>query len=209
MTTKTATLMTEAAPTNEGNQSSQGEATATEAGTAPVTTEAKPEQQEAKTEEVKVEVKVEGAPEKYDFKAPDGKAFDADVLGKFSEVAKDLNMTQANAQKMLDTIAPALAEKMANAQASAKAEWAASSKADKEFGGDKLLENLAVAEKSLEQLGTPELRKLLLDTGLSHHPEVIRMLFKAGKAISEDGYVGAGRSDKQIDPAKILFPNQN
>jgi hypothetical protein len=93
--------------------------------------------------------------------------------------------------------------------ASVKAEWATASKADKEFGGEKLLENLAIAEKSLDQFGTPALRQLLLESGLSHNPEMIRLLYKAGKAISEDGFVGSGRDSKQTDPAKILFPNQN
>ncbi len=50
--------------------------------------------------------KADGAPEKYEFKAPDGREYDAEVLNNFSEVAKDLNLSQDAAQKLLDKMAP-------------------------------------------------------------------------------------------------------
>ncbi len=149
-------------------------------------------------------------PEKYEFKAPEGREFDAQVLEQFSEVAKELKLTQEGAQKVIDKLSNAIAEKQTNTLEAAKTEWVKSVNADKEIGGDKLNENLAVAKKALETFGTPELRALLNESGLGNHPEIIRAFFKAGKAISEDRMVsgGIGGFGGARDPAKSLYPNQ-
>lgn len=146
---------------------------------------------EAKAPEPKVEeVKpLAGAPEKYEFKAPDGQTYDPQVLEEFSAAAKNANLTQDAAQKLIEKMAPAIAARQQAQIESIQRTWADTSSADKEFGGEKFEENLAVARKALTTFATPEMRKLLGDTGLQHHPEVLRMLFRVGKAISEDGYV--------------------
>lgn len=133
-----------------------------------------------------------GAPESYEFKQPEGREFDADFIAAFSEQAKELNLSQDAAQKLLDTMSDKV-----NAAQTAKIdairnEWTESSKADKEFGGDKLNENLGIAKQAIDKFGTPELKELLNTTGLGNHPEVIRFFYRAGKAISEDTFV-AGR----------------
>lgn len=153
--------------------------------------------------------KLEGAPDKYEFKAPEGQEFDPDVLGEFSEAAKDANLSNDAAQKMLDRIAPAMAAKQAKVIEDGKAAWAESSKADKEFGGDKLNENLAVAKKARDAFGTPELKSLLDESGLGNHPEVIRFFFRAGKAISEDNFVGGGQGSTQPATAQKLYSASN
>jgi hypothetical protein len=164
-----------------------------------------------------------GAPESYEFKPPEGNKFDEEVLGTFSNVAKDLDLSQGAAQKILDAIAPKIAERFAARQMEAMTNvitgWVDATKADKALGGEKLTENLAVAEKALAAFGTPELRKLLGNydakanpngTGLGNHPEVIRAFFNAGKAISEDKFVPGGRqpSKGETNAAKALYPNQ-
>ncbi len=150
-----------------------------------------------KTEEVKTEaVKVEGAPETYTFKAPEGVTLDDSTMLEFSTVAKELGLPQDAAQKLIDKLAPKIADLSANAQkdaiANLQAEWTTSTKADKEFGGDKLDVNLSVAKKALDAFGTPELRTLLNETGLGNHPEIIRAFYRAGKTISEDSFVKGG-----------------
>ena len=90
-------------------------------------------------------------------------------------------------------------------------EWAETAIGEKEFGGERLAENLAVAKKALDTFGTPELRTLLNETGLGNHPELIRAFYKAGKAISEDKFVpaGAGKGPQGgKDLSSRLYPNQ-
>jgi hypothetical protein len=130
------------------------------------------------------------APETYEFKAPEGRVFDSEVIAEYSKVAKELNLSQEAAQRVLDAMAPKMAERQQAQIEAVRKEWVTNSKSDKEFGGDKLSENLGVAKKALDAFGTAELRSLLNQSGLGDHPEVIRFMYRAGKAISEDRFVG-------------------
>jgi hypothetical protein len=153
----------------------------------------------------------QGAPEKYEFSTPEGVELDQSVLGKFSEVAKKHNLTQDVAQDILSEMAPQLAAQQAEQFQAIRTQWVDQAKADKEFGGDGLQENLAVAKKAMDAFGSPELRELLNKSGFGDNPEVVRFFYRAGKAISEDKLVVGGRGDQNTSdsPAKRLFPNQN
>ena len=115
---------------------------------------------------------------------------DPDVLTAFGEVAKELDLPQEAAQKVLDKVAPVIQARQAKAIEQTKVEWATQSKSDSEFGGENLTDNLDVAKASLDTFGTDALKSLLQESGLGNHPEVIRFMYRAGKAISEDSYVG-------------------
>ena len=154
------------------------------------------------------ETKSEGVPEKYEFKAPEGKAYDNAVLEPFAEAAREANLTQDAAQKILDRMAPALAARQQEQVAAVRTGWLESSRTDKEFGGDKLQENLSAAKRALDSYAAPEFRKLLDDTGLGNHPEVIRMLVRVGKSMNEDSFVAGGAAFKGTqDLAAKLYPN--
>lgn len=176
------------------------DSTQPEAGQAeqPAEPAAKPEEKPAEPE---------GAPEAYEFVPPEGHVLDDGVIGKFSEVAKELNLSQTNAQKVLDVMAPAIAERQQAALQTMTAEWADSARADKEFGGDKLDENLAIAKTALEKFATPEFRTLLNDTGLGNHPEVLRVFVRAGKAISPDTVVTGKQAPAPADRLATLYDN--
>jgi hypothetical protein len=132
-----------------------------------------------------------GAPEKYEFKAIEGYELDSEVTEAFSEVARKLNLTQDAAQEVLDRMGPKMAERQKARADAVFSKWEQESKADTEFGGDALDANLGVARKALDQFGTPELRTLLNESRLGSHPAVIRLFYRVGRAISEDGFVGS------------------
>ncbi|MGA9070078.1 MAG: hypothetical protein WB424_07480 [Terracidiphilus sp.] len=145
-------------------------------------------------------------PENYTFTAPEGKQFDPQVLESFSGAAKEAGLTQDAAQKLVEKMAPALAARQADQVKAIQTEWFNASTADKEFGGEKLQENLGVARKALDTFGTPELRKLLNDTGLEKNPEIIRFMFRAGKAISEDKFVsGNSTGSGKLPASNVLY----
>lgn len=160
---------------------------------------------------------LEGAPETYEFKPMEGRQFDNDVLKEYSDVAKELNLSQKSAQLVLDRMGPKMAERQAAQLDAIASQWASTSQSDKEFGGDNLAQNLSVAKKALDTFGTPELRSLLNESRLGNHPELIRFFFRAGKSISEDGYVGssngAGSSKGQprdfAAQATAMYGNQS
>lgn len=162
------------------------------------------EQAEGETGEAK------GAPEKYEFKQQEGAEIAPVVLESFESVAKELNLSQDSAQKILDTVAPIMAQQQAEAFKAQNEQWIEATKADKEFGGAKLDQNLAIAKKALDAFGTPELRSLLDRSGLGNNPEVIRAFYRAGMAISEDRiFTGAGGGVPGNADARSLYANSN
>ena len=224
------TLITDPAPTQtEGQPATQGTETQTGASTLAQgaadqgqqqqaadqgsTADTEAQSQAAEGEQGKDpqdDGKPQGAPEKYEFATPEGMQFDDAVVGAFGEVAKDLNLSQEAAQKILDKVGPVMAAQQNEALQAASNEWAEASKTDKEFGGDKLNENLAVAKKAMDQFASPELRALLNESALGNNPEVIRMFYRVGKAISEDGFVvGGNAKNSEQTTAQRLYPNMN
>jgi hypothetical protein len=139
---------------------------------------------------------------------PDGVELDSAAAEEFTAIAKELKLDQAAAQKLAD-IGAKMATRQAEAHATLVASWTEQVKTDKEIGGDKLDENLGVARKAIDTFGSPELKALLNSTGLGNHPEVVKLAFKVGKAISEDRFVQGSPKGAETDMAKKLFPNMN
>lgn len=149
--------------------------------------------------------KAEGAPEAYTFAPPEGEVLHEAVVTQFSEVAKELNLTQEQAQKIIDKMAPAITANQNAAYAAVRDGWAQETATDEEFGGEQLAENLATAKKALDTFGTPALKQLLNDTGLGNHKEVIRVFFRAGKLISQDSFVGGSGGNADQATAQRLY----
>lgn len=156
----------------------------------------------------------EGAPEKYEIKPLEGSVLDADAMESYETVMRELDMPQEKAQALFDKIGPIVKERQMAQLEAAQTQWANDSKADKEFGGDKLDENLGVAKKALDKFGTPELTELINVSGLGNHPELIRFFYRAGKALSEDNFVGGHKGNNPSGPktfnqqADVLYPNK-
>jgi hypothetical protein len=155
---------------------------------------------------------IEGAPEKYEFKAPEGAALDATVIADFADVARELNLPQDAAQKIIDKIAPKLAAQQTAALETLSNQWVDQVKSDKDIGGDKLQTSLATAKKALDAYGSPELRQLLGTSKLGNNPDVIRFFYNVGKTLSEDSVVtgkqGKGDGHNGATAAATLYPTK-
>lgn len=147
-------------------------------------------------------------PETYELKGPEGMELDTEAVSEFSGIAKELGLDQAGAQKVAD-VAVKMAQRQAEQHVRLVEGWAEQVKADKEIGGDKLEENLAVARKARDAFGSDELKQLLDSTGVGNHPAVVRFFYKVGKSISEDGMIRAAQQGAPVDQAKRLFPSMN
>lgn len=153
------------------------------------------------------------APEAYtDFVVPEGVILPAEVAKDFGVLAKELSLSQSQAQRLVDFQSK---QALAGAQAQAKA-WEgllndrlAESKADPEVGGTHFDENIGSARKAIEAFGTPGLQKYLNTSDAGSHVEIIRLLSKVGKAISEDTihFGGKAPAGEQKDLAERLFPS--
>ena len=173
----------------------------------------KEKEADKKATEEPAKEKEEAKPEPLKLKAPRGVELDEKVLDAYTKAAEAAKLDPKVAQELVDVVVPALAARQLEQMQAVQDAWTEESKADKEFGGDKLNENLAIANKAITDLGTPELRTLLDETGIGNHPEVIRFVFRAGKAISEDNAVvdgekGVARTEPRTfdEVAAALFP---
>lgn len=152
--------------------------------------------------------KAEGAPEAYEFKAPEGQELDADAVKQFEPIARELNLNQEQAQKLVDLygskVMPQLMKQQAEVWQKQTADWADAAKADKEYGGDKFEANMTRAKQALDKFGTPELREYLESTGMGNNPELIRAFYKVGAAMSEDTLVTSNETG-QRSAAEVLY----
>ena len=137
-----------------------------------------------------------GAPEAYeDFTLPEGMEMDAEVLGEFKNLAKELNIPQAKAQQLIDfqtQLATKQAEEYQAAVVKQSQEWAASIKNDPEIGGENYEKSVASAVKVIEAFGDPSLKELLNTSGLGNHPSLFKFCHRISAAISEDKFVLPG-----------------
>lgn len=137
---------------------------------------------------------------------------DTKLLTDVAPVLKELGLTQASAQKVVNLYAekviPSIVAQLDAAREQQGKDWEAATKADKELGGDKFAENLEVAKSTLTKFGSPALTKLLNESRLGNHPEVVRFFHKIGRAIAEDNIGGLGGGGENVrDPAKTLYPD--
>ncbi len=188
---------TETPETNNEGQVADSLLTGQDAGQQPQ--EQQPQEAPVQQEQPAEVSEPEGAPESYEFQAIEGADLEVDSapVQAFSEIAKDLNLTQEQAQSVLDKVAPALRQQNDDYINEVRSEWVENVKSDPEIGGDKLQENLGKAVRVLDAFGTPELKSLLGETGLGDNPEIIRFLVRAHQDIGEDRFLTGSQTDKE------------
>lgn len=160
------------------------------------------------------EDKADGAPEKYEpFTLPDGMEIDSEAMTEFQTIAKELNLSQEKAQKLVDLQTK---REQATAEANQKAfenlvtGWLEDARNDKEIGGNKFDETVNVAKEAIEKFApdAAKFRQMLSETGIGNHPEMIRYLAKVGEAISNDSiHLGRpGQSNTPKSAEQKLYP---
>ena len=84
--------------------------------------------------------------------------------------------------------------------------WEEASRNDPDFGGEKLNENLAIANRALEAYDPQgEIRAMLTETGYGNHPDLIRFMLAIGRDLAPDRMVSASGASG-LD-ARAQFPN--
>lgn len=156
-----------------------------------------------------------GAPEKYaDFTAPEGMEIDKAALEAFTPIAKELNLTQDQAQKLVglhaeqvqNTIKAMFGEYQQTAD-----DWAEQS-TQQYKPEDIQLANRAVKdvlEGKVKQITldvTPELMKFLITNKTVNHPGVVGSFLRQAKSTQEDSFVsGGGAGGKPKTLGEVLY----
>ena len=164
-----------------------------------------------------------GAPEQYaDFTVPDDVELKGEMLDGLTAFAKSHNLNQAQAQALVDlgvkqaqTIADTFHAQVSETPVALPAVWAqkwsAQTTADPEIGGANLKPVMDLSRRVFATFASPGLVSFLNETGLTHHPEIIRFVNAVGKAVSEDTLVtqqgGQGRNNGGKSAAEVLYPD--
>lgn len=149
----------------------------------------------------------EGAPESYeDFKAPEGLKYDDQIIDAFKEVAKETNLSQAQAQNLLDKVAPVIAQRQMAQIAEVSKRWAERSQADKELSADwnRSMADIARVRdrfaKNEDGSVDPDIAEFM-STPIGNHPGLLKLLARAGRAIGEGSFPrGSEAGDGKVSP---------
>lgn len=151
------------------------------------------------------EAKADTPPEPYalDFGVY-GENVDAGEAAFLSKIAQDSGADAAAASKLVQDLT-LYGQVKHDLQVE---DWEAASRADPEFGGDKIGESLATVNRVFEAYdpqGT--IRAMLTETGYGNHPDLIRFMLAIGRDLSPDHMVSASGASG-LD-ARAFFPNSN
>lgn len=141
------------------------------------------------------------APEVYaDWTAPEGIKFDRESGAKFSELARELDLSQEQGQKLVDLYS-SMVQAQSQADYNLKESWY--NESVKQYKQ----EEISVANKALHRFADQELIDLLKQTGFSNHPKVVGLFKLIGDQISEAPFAEGGNSAIPRTAAEILYPS--
>lgn len=145
--------------------------------------------------------KIPSVPETVDAYAFDGKAIDGGILDTLRAAAHQAGMTVEQFSAIagsFDQQTQAFLqgeterrEKMVN---ELKAEW-----------GNNYDANVAQSKRAMMVFGTPELSKVLNETGLGEHPEIVKHFRALSLAMKEDSFLGSENKGVKVGPSRTDF----
>lgn len=175
--------------------------------TAPEAVQAAPQAAPEKAPEPEAAEPKSEAPEDYgDFEDDKGVAFSSKDMPEFVAMARELGLSKDKAQKLLMTMVPTVKGKLQSSLEAVRTSWGRAARHDAEYGGESFKANLAIANRAYQKFTTPELSKLMRQSGLYAHPDFIRMFYRMGKAMQEDTGV---RGEGTPQAKRSLFPNSS
>ncbi len=170
---------------------------------------------DAKDEDGKADdSKPEGAPETYEeFTFAEGHVADDKKVEAFVEIAKEADLTQEQAQALLNINGELISTHVASQQEAyteVRKEWVATIKGDADIGGMKFNDSMKSAKQALKEYGSDELVNTLVTTGLGDNPEFVRFMVNVGRTLGEDTTTVEGApGTREESIAKVLFPDHN
>ncbi|EXG34879.1 hypothetical protein J717_2150 [Acinetobacter baumannii 121738] len=212
----TTTTATDAATTATTTDTPAATITATETGgNNPVTTQVETTpttNTSSENTETKSEVLLGGEelpaeqPIQYtDFTMPEGYSLNPEDSKTLQELGQQFKMPQEAVQKLVD-LGVQMQQRQAQEQQKVIASWVDAAKADPEYGGGKLKENLLTAQRAFSLPRGAEISKILFKSGLGNHPAVIGFMTEVGKLLEGDNMThGKGTNTANVAPAAVWY----
>ncbi|WP_333662731.1 hypothetical protein [Acinetobacter sp.] len=123
-----------------------------------------------------------------DFTLPDGFELNGDDSKVLQELGQQFKMPQEAVQKLVDLGVQMQQRQVAKQQQVIKS-WVDAAKADAEYGGEKLQQSLLTAQKAFTLPRGDKISKILLNSGLGNHPDVIGFMTEVGRMMESDNMV--------------------
>lgn len=215
------TLMTGQDSTDSGDEQTQttGTDTATEETQTGTDQDAQTKETETETEDKggdengeekkKGEEEEEsGAPDEYtDFTLPEGFTPDETTASEFKSIAKELDLTQEQAQKLVDYQVKLAGDAQKEQEKfvtefyeDRDQQWLAELKNDKEVGGEKFTENTAKVQKAFNVLDPDgDLRKDMVQFQLDKWPNMYKAMFRMANLVGDDVLAGGDHKHEKKD----------
>lgn len=147
-------------------------------------------------------------PEKYaDFTVPEGVELNPADVGEFTNIAKELKLTQEQAQKLVDLQTKAVGNMAKDTVAQFDAMKDSWKQDTLKLLGPDANKQLALAAAARDKFGTEALKTFLDESGLGSHPAVVQFFISVGKGLSEDTFAeGKTHSAGGKSHAEVLYP---
>lgn len=153
----------------------------------------------------------DGAPETYQFEAPEGVELDEAGSTAFQALLREDNMSQAKAQRYFDLFTKSITDLATQQQAAWDAEvqgWVDTAVKDQEIGGTEpvMKEKLGVAKLALDKFFGPDFGEVISKFKLGNHPGLIRGLYRMGLTLQEDKSVHRGeQTQTKLSDAEVFY----
>ena len=131
--------------------------------------------------------------------------YDEQIIGSFKDVAKELNLSQKQAQLLLDKCAPVIAQRQVDQIKAVSDQWVERTKTDKEIGGENWTRAASDIARVRDKFGInadgkmdPDIQEFM-QTPIGNHPGLLKLLARVGRAFGEAGFPKGGNdSDGKI-----------
>jgi len=161
------------------------------------------------------------APAEYaEFTVPEGSTLDSESATEFKSLAKELDLTQEQAQKLLDFGGAKIAAQLSapyKAFSELQTKWQGEIKADPDIGGTKLEQSVremahvfAPGESNpfvADAVEAKALRDALVITGAGNNPVIAKLFVRMGRMLAEPGHLGGRPSGMKQTLADKMYPD--
>ncbi len=166
---------------------------------------------------------IDKTPETYDFQnieLPEGIIFDDKLAQKFTPVAKELNLSQEDASKLVNMLVEHQKEQLGNQKEiiaefkrqeleATKIEYQKLLNSDNEISGkgeEHYNAYLNVADKGYRAFASESLMNVIEQYGLEYHPDVIKHFYRLGKLCGQDNIqISKNPVGEKESAAEILY----
>jgi hypothetical protein len=128
------------------------------------------------------------------------------TLREFQDLARRHALPPEAAGQMMAVLQNHL-DRMRQRRAALLARWADQARSDPEYGRNAFPSALYTARQAVDRFGGDRLKKLLDDTLLGSHPEIIRTFWRVGKATEHLGPTNRQRAPTHADTMRALYPS--